>query len=63
MDHPVRKLCVLVAGILSELDSVLAERYAEGGRPSISPGGSGAAQATVRDQCRRRRVLFLPVEP
>ncbi|KZC26865.1 transposase, partial [Rhodanobacter sp. FW510-T8] len=36
-DHPIRKLRVLVDGILVELDEVLAARYAEGGRPSIPP--------------------------
>ena len=36
-DHPIRKLRVLVDSILGELDSVLAARYAEGGRPSIPP--------------------------
>ena len=36
-DHPIRKLRVLVDGILAELDEVLAARYAEGGRPSIPP--------------------------
>ncbi len=36
-DHPIRKLRVLVDGILGELDDVLASRYAEGGRPSIPP--------------------------
>ncbi len=36
-DHPIRKLRVLVDGILGELDGVLATRYAEGGRPSIPP--------------------------
>ena len=36
-DHPIRKLRVLVDSILSELDGVLAARYAEGGRPSIPP--------------------------
>jgi transposase len=36
-DHPIRPLRVLVDSILVELDSVLATRYAEGGRPSIPP--------------------------
>lgn len=36
-DHPIRKLRVLVDGILGELDGVLATRYADGGRPSIPP--------------------------
>lgn len=36
-DHPVRKLRVLVDTILGELDELLAERYADGGRPSIAP--------------------------
>lgn len=36
-DHPVRKLRILVDTILSELDPLLAERYAEGGRVSIPP--------------------------
>lgn len=36
-DHPIRKLRVMVDGILGELDGVLAARYAEGGRPSIPP--------------------------
>lgn len=34
-DHPVRKLHVMADGILRELDDLLAERYANGGRPSI----------------------------
>ncbi|MEO8999409.1 MAG: IS5/IS1182 family transposase, partial [Rhodanobacter sp.] len=29
-DHPIRKLRVMVDGILGELDGVLAARYAEG---------------------------------
>jgi transposase len=37
VDHPIRKLRVLVDAILGELDELLAERYAEGGRPSIPP--------------------------
>ncbi len=37
LDHPIRKLRVLVDAILGELDAVLAARYAEGGRPSIPP--------------------------
>lgn len=37
MDHPIRKLCVLVDAILGELDEPLAQRYAEGGRTSIPP--------------------------
>lgn len=36
-DHPIRKLRVLVDTILGELDGLLGERYAEGGRPSIPP--------------------------
>ncbi|EIL94552.1 IS5 family transposase, partial [Rhodanobacter sp. 115] len=36
-DHPIRKLRVLVDVILGELDGLLDERYAEGGRPSIPP--------------------------
>jgi transposase len=36
-DHPIRKLRVLVDGILGELDDILTARYAEGGRPSIPP--------------------------
>lgn len=36
-DHPIRKLRILADAILSELDSLLAERYAIGGRPSIAP--------------------------
>lgn len=36
-DHPIRKLRVLVDGILREMDGVFAVRYAEGGRPSIPP--------------------------
>jgi transposase len=36
-EHPIRKLRVLVDTILGELDELLAERYAEGGRPSIPP--------------------------
>lgn len=36
-DHPIRKLRVLVDGILAELDEVLAARYADSGRPSIPP--------------------------
>jgi transposase len=36
-DHPIRKLRILVDAVLAELDDLLAERYAEGGRPSIPP--------------------------
>ena len=36
-DHLIRKLRVLVGTILGELDALLATRYAEGGRLSISP--------------------------
>ena len=36
-DHPVRKLRVLVDGILAEMDELFASRYAQGGRPSIPP--------------------------
>jgi transposase len=37
VDHPIRKLRVLVDAILKELDEVLASRYASGGRTSIPP--------------------------
>lgn len=37
MDHPIRKLRVLVDTILKELDDLLASRYAPGGRESIPP--------------------------
>ncbi len=37
VDHPIRKLRVLVDTILGELDGLPAERYADGGRPSIAP--------------------------
>jgi transposase len=37
IDHPIRKLRVMVDTILGELDGMLAERYALGGRPSIPP--------------------------
>ncbi len=37
LDHPIRKLRIVVDAILGELDDVLAERYAQGGRPSIPP--------------------------
>lgn len=37
LDHPIRKLRVLVDTILKELDAVLASRYAAGGRESIPP--------------------------
>lgn len=36
-DHPVRKLRILVDTILSEMDDLLAARYAKDGRPSIPP--------------------------
>lgn len=35
--HPIRKLRILVDTILSELDDLLAKRYAPDGRPSIPP--------------------------
>jgi transposase len=37
IDHPIRKLRVLVDVILKELDEVLASRYAAVGRESIPP--------------------------
>jgi transposase len=36
-DHPIRKLRVLVDGILKEMDALLGSRYAAGGRESIPP--------------------------
>lgn len=36
-EHPIRRLRVLVDTILAQLDTTLAGRYAEGGRPSIPP--------------------------
>lgn len=36
-DHPIRKFRILVDTILSELDDLLAARYALRGRPSIPP--------------------------
>ncbi|GAB2562270.1 hypothetical protein GCM10027066_02090 [Dyella jejuensis] len=37
VDHPIRKLRVLVDAVLKELDEVLASRYATGGRTSTPP--------------------------
>jgi transposase len=37
LEHPIRKLRVLVDGILAEMDSVFEARYAKTGRPSIPP--------------------------
>lgn len=37
VDHPIRTLRTLVDAILLDLDSLLASRYAEGGRTSIPP--------------------------
>ncbi|MBD8871205.1 IS5 family transposase, partial [Rhodanobacter sp. DHB23] len=37
VDHPIRKLRVLVDTILKDLDEVLSTRYAAGGRTSIPP--------------------------
>jgi transposase len=37
VDHPIRKLRVLVDTILAEMDGIFAARYAAGGRPSIPP--------------------------
>lgn len=37
LDHPIRKLRVLIDAILGELDGLLASRYAPDGRPSIPP--------------------------
>ncbi len=37
VEHPTRKLRVLVDTILGELDDLLAERYTAVGRPSIAP--------------------------
>jgi len=37
LDHPIRKLRVLVDTILKELDWLLAARYAADGRESIPP--------------------------
>jgi transposase len=36
-DHPIRTLRILVNTILSEMDDLLAARYAKDGRPSIPP--------------------------
>jgi hypothetical protein len=40
-DHPIRKLPVLVDGILGGLDGVLAARFAEGGGHIFRLSGSG----------------------
>ncbi len=37
VDHPIRGLRCLVDGLLKSLDSILAQRYADCGRPSIPP--------------------------
>ena len=36
-DHPLRKLRVLVNGILSSMSPLIEERYSHTGRPSIPP--------------------------
>ena len=35
--HPLRRLRLLVDGVLASMDSVFAERYSHTGRPSIAP--------------------------
>jgi len=35
--HPLRRLRLLVDGVLASMDTVFAERYSHTGRPSIAP--------------------------
>ncbi len=37
LGHPIRKLRVLVDGVLGQLTDLMDARYAAGGRPSIPP--------------------------